>query len=57
MDNLNNDINVNLDNINEIKKNLNSFGDLQRLSSLLIWIGLLMVIIHLVADIYFHLLE
>ncbi|MCE7737375.1 MAG: hypothetical protein GPJ54_20970 [Candidatus Heimdallarchaeota archaeon] len=37
-----------------MKKDLLAFSDYQRLSSLLIWIGIAMVILHIVADLFFH---
>lgn len=37
-----------------MKKELLAFSDYQRLSSLLIWIGIAMVILHIVADVFFH---
>ena len=37
-----------------MKKELLAFSDYQRLSSLLIWIGIAMVILHIGADIFFH---
>ena len=37
-----------------IKKELIAFSDYQRLSSLLIWIGIAMVILHIAADVFFH---
>ena len=37
-----------------IKKELIAFSDYQRLSSLLIWIGITMVILHIAADVFFH---
>ncbi len=37
-----------------IKKELLAFSDYQRLSSLLIWIGIAMVILHIAADVFFH---
>jgi hypothetical protein len=41
----------------EIEKKLVSIADFQRLSSLLIWLGLAMVILHIGADIFFHVLS
>ena len=38
----------------EIEKQLVSISDFQRLSSLLVWLGITMVILHIAADIYFH---
>lgn len=38
----------------EIQKSLDSFAESQRLSIILLWVGIIMVIIHIVADIYFH---
>jgi len=38
----------------EIEQTLTTIGDYQRLSSLLVWIGLTMVILHIGADIFFH---
>lgn len=38
----------------KIKKELLAFSDYQRLSSLLIWIGIAMVILHIAADVFFH---
>lgn len=37
-----------------IKKELLAFSDYQRLSSLLIWIGIAMVILHIAADVFLH---
>lgn len=41
----------------EIEEHLVSISDYQRLSSLLIWLGLAMVILHIGADIFFHVLN
>ncbi|HKI82292.1 MAG TPA: hypothetical protein VKA04_11645 [Pseudodesulfovibrio sp.] len=41
----------------EIEKKLTSISDYQRLSSLLIWVGLTMVILHIGSDIFFHLFD
>jgi hypothetical protein len=41
----------------EIEKKLVSISDYQRLSSLLVWLGLLMVILHIAADIFFHVIN
>lgn len=38
----------------DIEKKLTSISDYQRLSSLLVWIGLTMVILHIGADLFFH---
>ena len=38
----------------QLKKELISFSDYQRLSSLLIWFGIAMVILHIAADVFFH---
>ncbi len=37
-----------------MKKELLAFSDYQRLSSLLIWIGIAMVVLHIVSDVFFH---
>ena len=39
-----------------MKKELLAFSDYQRLSSLLIWIGITMVVLHIVADVFFHII-
>jgi len=39
----------------DIEKKLATITDYQRISSLVIWMGLLMVVLHILADIYFHL--
>lgn len=35
-------------------KQINSFSSTQRLSSLILWIGIVMIILHIAADIVFH---
>ena len=37
-----------------IQDKLTSISDFQRLSSLLVWIGIAMVILHIAVDIFFH---
>lgn len=52
------DENIPIDSITlaKIQKALDSYAESQRLSTILIWIGITLVIIHTVADIYFHLI-
>lgn len=38
----------------DIEQKLTSISDYQRLSSLLVWIGLTMVLLHIGADLFFH---
>ncbi len=38
----------------QLKKQLVSFSDFQRLSSVLLWIGMVMILLHIAADIFFH---
>ncbi len=38
----------------ELENELANFSNLQRLSSLLLWIGIAMILLHIVADIFFH---
>ncbi|MHA2253375.1 MAG: hypothetical protein ACXAD7_23640 [Candidatus Kariarchaeaceae archaeon] len=38
----------------KLESDLISFSDFQRLSSVLLWIGIAMIILHIAADIYFH---
>jgi len=42
--------------ISEIKKKMIAVSDFQRLSSLLLWIGIAMIILHLSVDIFFHII-
>lgn len=39
-----------------IQTNLKKFADYQRLSSVMIWLGIIMVILHILADIFFHII-
>lgn len=41
----------------KIEEHLVSISDFQRLSSLLVWIGLTMVILHIAADVFFHVIN
>lgn len=47
-------ITIPLEEYEMMKKELLAFSDYQRLSSLLIWLGIAMVILHIAADIFFH---
>ena len=39
----------------ELIQEINNFSNTQRLSSLILWIGLIMIILHIAADVVFHL--
>jgi cytochrome b561 len=41
----------------EMEKDLTKISDYQRLSSILVWIGLTMVVLHIAADIFFHVIN
>lgn len=38
----------------ELTEQINNFSNSQRLSSVILWIGLVMIILHIAADIVFH---
>ena len=38
----------------QILNQVNTFSNTQRLSSVILWIGLIMIILHIAADIVFH---
>ena len=42
------------DDVTKITDDLESFANFQRLSSMMIWIGIGMVALHIMADIFFH---
>jgi hypothetical protein len=45
---------VSQDEYEQLKKQIISFSDFQRLSSVLLWIGMAMILLHIAADIFFH---
>ena len=51
---MNNEIVFTKEELKELENDLENFSNLQRLSSLLLWIGIAMILLHIVADIFFH---
>lgn len=41
----------------QLEQDLQKISDFQRLSSLLVWLGIIMVIFHIGADIFFHVIN
>ena len=51
------DITFSIEEKEQMEKELTKISDYQRLSSILVWIGLTMVILHIAADIFFHVIN